>query len=271
MAMVDSTVRRYSMRDAWKYTGLKALGRGQKVGFLCCLSDELYQWAKEVVEKYDEFPVGYTEWTLTGHMNIVASRCDFISYSDYVLRLVKGKRSIPGGIVRPDLDVHNKAWEDSWMFEVKKEFISLITAADLGSLILKKMEQNYDKLQRIAKGSAKPLSDNRCSAVALTVWIDALIRKKNNKVEDQWQKKWGTAKEYYDDWDKLWKKFQTAVDGVNNQRYSFGRIYYSGYRMPYSLVKKQYGWEARQVSEGLQPEVRLAVAMLWVFAHKRWI
>lgn len=258
------------MEDAWNYTGLKALGRGQRVGFLCCLSDELYQWTKEVTEKYDEFPVGYTEWTLTGHMNIVANRCDFIPYSDYVLKLVKGKRSIPGGIVRPDLDVHNKSWEDSWIFEVKKEFISLITTTDLGSLILAKMKQNYDKLQRIVKGSPEALSDNICSTVALTVWIDALVRKKNNKVEDRWEKKWGTAKDYYDDWKELWKTFRIAVNSVNNQRSSFGRTYYNGYRVPYSLVKKQYRRGARQVSKGLQSEVRIPVAMLWVFAHKPW-
>jgi hypothetical protein len=256
--------------DGWNYTGLKALNSGRKVRFLVRLSRELFRWTRSVTENYNEFPVGHTEWTLVGHMNIVAASCDYMPYTDYVVKLVKGKRSIPEGIVRPDLDVHNNSWEDSWMFEVKKEFISLITGTDLGNHILKKMKQNYDKLQRIVMGSAEVLSDNICSTVAFTVWVDALVRNKDNKVEDWWEKRWVTAKGYYDDWKELWKTFQTAVNGVNNQHNSFGRIYYSGYRMPYPLVRKEYQMGVQQVNKGLQPEVRIPVAMLWVFAHKRW-
>jgi hypothetical protein len=66
------------VNDAWDYTGLKALNSGPQVVFLCSLSDKLFEWTKEMTEKYDEFPVGYTEWTLTAHMSIVADRCGYM-------------------------------------------------------------------------------------------------------------------------------------------------------------------------------------------------
>jgi hypothetical protein len=263
--------RRYLVKkNDWHYTGLKPLKGGRSVLFLCCLSDKLFEWTKEVMKKYNEFPVGYTEWTLMAHMNIVADRCDYMPYTDYSVRLVKGKRSIPEGIVRPDLEVHNKSWQDSWMFEAKKQFISLITRTDVGNLILTRMKQNCHKLERIRNASKEMLSNNTCSTVAFTVWVDARVGNKNNKVVDRWKKRWDTPKGYDDDWEDLWKRFQTGVSAVNKQHSSFGRVYYSGYRMRYSLVKEQYRRELQQVDKGFQTEIRIPVAMLWVFAHKRW-
>lgn len=258
------------MGDGWNYTGLKALNSGQKVRFLIRLSKELFRWTRSVTEDYNEFPVGYTEWTLAGHMNIVAARCDCIPYTDYVIKLLKGKRRIPKGIARPDLDVHNKDWKDSWMFELKKEFVSLTTRKDLGSRILARMKEAHDQLHSIVRGSAEKLSDNICSTVAFTVWVDALVKGKDDEAKDHWQKRWVTAKGYYDDWKELWKTFQIALKAVNRQSSSFGRFYYSGYRMPYSLVQEHYQKGVQEVNKGLQREVRIPVAMLWVFAHERW-
>ena len=181
------------MGDGWNYTGLKALNSGRKVRFLVHLSKELFRWTRSVTEIYDEFPVGYTEWTLAAHMNIVAARCDYMSYTDYVIKLVKGKRSIPKGIKRPDLDIHNEGWKDSWMFELKKEFISLITRKDLGNHIAARIKKAYGELNSIVRGSAEKLSDNICSTVAFTVWVDALVEGKDNEAKDRWQKRWAMS------------------------------------------------------------------------------
>ena len=258
------------MKDSWDYTGLKTLNRGRPVSFLCSLSDKLFEWTRDMTEKYDEFPVPYTEWTLVGHMNMVADRCDYMPYAEYVVKLVKGKRGSPAGTARPDLDVHTRYWEDSWIFEAKKSFISLLTRPDLEDRILTRMTQNCDKLQRIVMGSNEVLADNICSAVAFTVWVDAYVTGKTNRVTDRWNRRWRTAKQYHEDWDALLRAFRVALDRVNNQRSRFGTPYYSGYRMPYSLVRKHYEMGLQQVNRGLQPEIRMPVAMLWVFAHKRW-
>ncbi|MFC1865136.1 hypothetical protein ACFLYB_00270 [Chloroflexota bacterium] len=254
------------MENDWGYTGLKALGKGRKAPFLNLLADQLYEWTKDITETYDEFPVGYTEWTLTGHLNIVASRCNYMPYSDYIVKLDKRRKSAPARSARPDLHIHNKDWEDSWMFELKRDSISLTSSRNMRELIYKKMERAYNQLSIIAKkGSKSEWAQHTCSALACTVWIDT------HKGKNRWENKWSNRQKYEEDWEELWdKKWEDSLVQIESKLTTFGRIYYCGYRLPHSLVERHYNAAVKEARGSNFRPGPLAVAVLWVFTYKPW-
>lgn len=253
------------MGDVWEYTGLKALGSGQKIEFLGRLFDELHKWTRSMTETYHEFPVGYTEWTLAGHLNIVAVHCGFMPYSEYGLRLLTPKRKTPKGRARPDLHIHSKDWKDSCLFELKRDFISLVSRSDMRNRILARMKNAYLELQKIARGSDE-WAQYGCSALAFTVWIDWLVNGK-----DRWQKRWSHAQSYEDDWDKLRReRYENAVCEAGNELSSFGRVYYCGYHVPYTLAKKHYQTAVKEAEKEGRDHGTLPMGMLWVLTIKRW-
>ncbi len=54
-------------------------GPGAKAEFLDDVFRELQCRTAEVVEKFSEFPAGYTEWTMTGHLALAASRAGYVT------------------------------------------------------------------------------------------------------------------------------------------------------------------------------------------------
>jgi len=262
------------MCNAWKYYGLKPLrsGRpGRQAKFLNHLLSQLYKWTRAVVKTYQEFPVGYTEWTLTAHMNIVANLCGWLPYSEYTVKLVKGRRSSPAGTARPDLYVYGKdgQHEHCWNFELKRGFITLgASRQDLEHRVAEKMRANYLQLRKLAKGKYD-WSDYGCCALGFTIWMDAIVRAgKRKELEDRWQKKWHDCQEYDNDCLTLWQELKTALRNKSDELDKFGRVYYSGYIMQHSLARTFYEDGQKNVREGEWEEARIPVGMLWVLAYK---
>lgn len=255
------------MNNDWEYTGLKALGSGQKSEILDCLFNELHEWTKSVTKTYLEFPAGYTEWTLTGHMNIVSYRGGFLPYSDYAVKVfTKQRKGVTKSSVRPDLHIHSKDWGKSCCFELKRNFISLTTRANIPNRILAKITDAHIQLKKIARGDEE-WAQYGCSTLGFTVWMDWLVNGK-----DRWKKDWSNPKKYEEDWDKLLrKKIESAIYEISDRLSSFGRIYYCGYRIPYSLAKKLYQIDLKYLKQRNTRDNRsIAVGMLWICAMESW-
>jgi hypothetical protein len=255
------------MHNDWEYSGLQALGSGQKSEILDHLFNGLYEWTKSVTKTYHEFPAGYTEWTLTGHMNIVSYLCGFLPYSDYSVKiLTKQHKGLTKNSVRPDLHIHSKDWESSCFFELKGDFISLTSRANIPNHILAKITDAYNQLKKVAKGDEE-WAQYMCAALGFTVGINWLVNGK-----DRWQKHWSDPKNYEKEWDKLLrKKFGSAVYDISDRLSSFGRIYYCGYRMPHSLAKRLYQAHQKYLQKRTAIDRRsLTVGMLWVCAMESW-
>ncbi|MFC1972128.1 hypothetical protein ACFLVE_01815 [Chloroflexota bacterium] len=107
-------------------------GPGSKPDFLNKVFRELWQWTAEAVEKFEEFPVGYTEWTLTGHLALAAYRAGFYPLQEYM---------VPG-LGRPDLYIRREHWEDECIIEVKRDGIALERRQPINEKIAKRLNEN---------------------------------------------------------------------------------------------------------------------------------
>jgi hypothetical protein len=254
------------MYNGWLYSGLKALGSGQKAEFLDSLFNQLYGWTKNVTETYNEFPAGYTEWTLTGHMNIVSYRGGFLPYSDYPVKITsKQGKEVIKSTARPDLHIHSKDWKESCCFELKKDFVSLTTKADLPKHVLPKINEAHGQLKELA-GSGEEWAQYGCSTLGLTVWMNWLVGSK-----DRWEKIWSDSKKYQEDWEMLFSKFESSISENSEKLSSCGRIYYCGYRMSHSLAEKIYQISKKELKQGNPTDKSsLAIGMLWIFTMEPW-
>jgi hypothetical protein len=226
----------------------KWFGQGSKPDFLNDIFRELWQWTAEIVDKFEEFPAGYTEWTLTGHLALAAYRSDFYALQDY---------TVPG-FGRPDLYIRREHWKDECIIEVKSDGIALERDRQVTKKIEKKLSESWEQASRRPKEESR----YRCGLLGLTVW--AHTRK--------WENMCSTPRLYGHVRNELWKKF---LDGVVNARWDFNRLtcqpsFCCGYFLRYDQTSKprreakKYGKEASKL-RGFP----FAVGQLWTGIIRR--
>lgn len=115
------------MCDIWGYAALKSLGEGRETPplFLRRLTEQLYEWTREVVCRHKQFPEGYTEWALTGHFAVVADRCNYLPIQECSIQRSANKTGRIKGAKRPDLYIYGQKGNCSVFFEFKKGDASL--------------------------------------------------------------------------------------------------------------------------------------------------
>jgi len=126
------------------------------------LFSEHRKWVQEVAEQYDEVPLGFTEWALTGHIAIAADKLDCYTVQDY-----QSKHED----CRPDLYIATPAGGPTYVFEVKHILSGLelhYGARIITSQLLPRLKSARDKLYKY-RGEA----DYRCSLVAAPIWVKA--------------------------------------------------------------------------------------------------
>lgn len=260
------------MADSWIYSELKPLREGRPHQFLQELFNQIFLWSKNVVKTHKEFPAGYTEWTMAGHFAVAASqlplRC--FSYQDYSIKLTNPhKRKGKIHVMRPDLHLRQKDWENACMFEFKRMFIPLNPSKrrDFAKSTFELMKDAHSQLVRMTRGDWANLL---CSTVGMTTWLDYMVNGK-----DRWAVKWQNENGYVNAWDALlYDKIVPALKSRSDTLEEFGRLYYCGYRMPHSLVVAQHNSQEKEWAKETNKDSRklrtFPIGMVWVLAVKEF-
>jgi hypothetical protein len=120
--------------------------------------------AGEIAESF-EFPVGYGERALAGHLGLAAYRAGFpYILQEYVYRYESDHTKHPSEVRRPDLYIQNEKFD--CLIELKSVGIALEDYNHLDKEISHKLKEAWEQVQEY------PLEEGRyrCALLGLTVW-----------------------------------------------------------------------------------------------------
>jgi len=240
----------------WDYSGLDSLESRtpkppQFLSDLCC---ELFKWTRTVTKRYGQFPEGYTEWTLAGHLAIAADRCEYLPLQEAMGLSSESKdKSVDERSRRPDLYLASADERDrpSVFFECKKDWAWLPPNGHKIK-VMGKIEEANNQLQKIASIADRDEwpAGYLCCALGLIILMDW---KSDN---DVWQKR---------GYDKAWRdlkgKFEETLCKSRVKLREYGRVYHCCYRMPHALVA---GTQHEYAEKNGKNEI--PIGMFWVFS-----
>jgi hypothetical protein len=160
---------------------------------------ELRNWTSEIVEKF-EFPAGYPEWTMAGHLALAAHKAGFpYILQDYIVpkeELCHSKQQ--SRRTRPDLYIQNRGLE--CLIELKRCNIDLEGSKLSDHEISNKLKKAWKQVNEHSEKEVSYL----CTLVG--VIVDAYTR--------EWKQLYETPDSYDPRRDTLWDKFKEGAQGA---------------------------------------------------------
>lgn len=182
---------------------------------------EYRRWIQQMLREYDEMPLGYYEWTVTGHLAIAASKLGYYVLQEYPIESRIRDDESPKR-PRADLYVRTSRRDYDYVFEVKQVWLELgWDESRIEKQLEKVLRAARDKLYRY-RGAAH----YRCSIVVAPVWI---------KIDD-WKHRCDSAGSYSQAKAKLRDTLTSVLERLPCSTVS----YWGGFLCTYREAKNEY-------------------------------